>query len=111
MYLIIKNIIFQEVGGASYTNLKDSNFDCGRYKTYCEIQEDCTEEDLTQGVDGIRRNVTYEGWGSDNEETPGCSTTLINDRFAISAGHCFKDFGEIKDSGTIVREVRAITVR
>ena len=94
MYPIIKNIIFQEVGGASYTNLKDSNFDCGRYKTYCEIQGDCTSEDLSQFRKGPPKNVTFGGWGYENVTTDGCSTTLINDRFAISAAHCYKDFGK-----------------
>ena len=86
-------VSFQEVGGASYTNIKDRNFDCGRYKNYCDIQEDCTAEDLTQGIDGTPRNVTDGGWGYEEEITDGCGITLINDRFAVSAGHCFKTYG------------------
>ena len=108
---VLKTITFQEVDGSSYTNIKDSNFDCGRYKTYCEIQEDCTEEFLTQGIDGKPRNVSYEGWGNENEETPGCSTTLINDKFALSAAHCYKEFGSPKDLKDGYREGRGITVR
>ena len=110
--LSFNTITLQEVNGASYTNIKDSNFDCGRYKTYCEIQEDCTEEFLTQGIDGKKpRDVSYEGWGNEIKETPGCSTTLINDRFAISAAHCFKSFGFPQDIKDGLREARGITIR
>ena len=99
----------QEVGGASYTNFKDGNFDCGRYKTYCEIQEDCTGNE--KQINKQPRNVTYGGWSYNDDKTAGCSTTLINDRFVISAAHCYEDFQSRVDSVTDMFQGRKITIR
>ena len=84
---------FKEVGEVQYTNLNNINFDCGRYKLYCEVLGNCTdyEEDLL-GLREFQQNKTIssEGWGSKDEKTGFCGSTLINDRFAISAAHCHK---------------------
>ena len=84
---------FKEVGDVTYTNRKDPNFDCGRYKLFCELNGNCTagEDVLDLRESGEKEIVVSdEGWASTDEITGYCGATLINDRFAITAGHCHK---------------------
>ena len=84
----------QVVDGLSYTDPTKDNFDCGRYKPLCEINGTPCDE---------------EPEGNSASEESFCGATMIADRWALTASHCFDDFRNGVSDGP--KKVRVIQIR
>eukprot|EP00092_Neocalanus_flemingeri_P070336 GFUD01086316.1.p1 GENE.GFUD01086316.1~~GFUD01086316.1.p1 ORF type:complete len:596 (-),score=125.76 GFUD01086316.1:106-1893(-) len=94
----------QIIDGKSYTDFTKSNFDCGHYKLLSEIKVDDFEAETEITInEKPKRSIVG------NQEYINCGATMINDRWAVTASHCYDD---VQESATIgPRQVRVNTIR
>ena len=91
-----------------YTNMNRYNFDCGRFKQVKQVRSKRTSagKELSQffGNGGVFyiSNIVFGGFvlKLTNQEI-SCEATLITDKFAISAAHCF-DFSPSSESKIMI---------
>ena len=82
-----------------YSNLQGLNFDCGRFD---DVEKKRTKRtslgnELSHLVSegGIFRTISMGTLPDLNNTESYCGATLISDKLAISAAHCFDDFQPI----------------
>ena len=122
----------QELDG-QYTDFTGPNFECGRNKKFCEIDDffPCDPQPNTEPFDANEVTIKIEEGNSDagidaslvdlrqggrptevfssadEVEDPFCGTTVITDRWAVSAAHCYDNL-DSEDKKKVVR-IRAGT--
>ena len=113
----------QVVGKFSYSDFTRTNFDCGRYKPLCEVNKTpCEPTSLPSTAEGEgSTNFDLRGEGNDdihqvftsaqpnNKREFFCGATMIADKWAVSAAHCYDDFASAATNEA--RKVRINTVR
>ena len=116
------------VAGNSYSDYKDDNFDCGRYKRLCEITgEECdveTEEADDDDAVDLRRpsrqapeeeedDDRYVLFSFDPTEPDEyfCGATIVSDRFIVAAAHCYDQFeGPVENNQVKINTFRFVFV-
>jgi len=135
-FLSPNNKEIQELDG-QYTDFTGRNFECGRNKKFCELHDICDTQPNPEPVDAnevtlkIEDDKIEEGnsdadidaslvdlrrqggrpievfSSADEVEDPFCGTTVITDRWAVSAAHCYDNL-DSEDKKKVVR-IRAGT--
>ena len=116
-----------------YTDFTGPNFECGRNKKFCEIDDffPCDPQPNTEPFDANEVTIKIEEGNSDagidaslvdlrqggrptevfssadEVEDPFCGTTVITDRWAVSAAHCYDNL-DSEEKKKVVR-IRAGT--
>ena len=116
-FLSPENKESQRVDGKSYTDFTMEDFDCGRFKDLTEIDDEDAEDDISYLFDLRREEEPLDPATDDDLEVFSysfddknifCGSTVVNDRWMISAAHCHNQFLDLAKGRA---EVQAEVIR